>query len=148
MESFANNADPILVSACLLGEPCRYDGSSVPCEAVAVLAERRMLVPVCPEVLGGLPTPRTPSEIQADGRVVDAEGVDRTAAFEAGAHEALRIAQASGCAQAILKENSPSCGVRRIYDGTFFGIRVPGQGKTAALLAAHGIEVLSDSDLG
>ena len=140
--------NPILVSACLLGEPCRYDGKAMPCEAVIALAERRTLIPVCPEVLGGLPTPRTPSEVQSDGRVLDAKGIDRTAAFEAGAREALRIAQEHGCAQAILKENSPSCGVHRVYDGSFSGKRIPGAGKTAALLAASGIETVSDEEIG
>ena len=74
--------EPVLVSACLLGEPCRYDGRSVPCQAVIALAEEFELVPVCPEQLGGLPTPRTPSEVQPDGRVVDREGVDRTVEFK------------------------------------------------------------------
>jgi len=138
---------PVLVSACLLGEPCRYDGEAVPSEAVTALADTHGFVPVCPEVLGGLPTPRTPSEIQADGRVIDAAGADRTAAFEAGAREALRIAREHGCARAILKENSPSCGANRVYDGTFSGTLVPGEGKTAALLAKAGIEVLSDADV-
>ena len=138
---------PVLVSACLLGEPCRYDGRSVPSEAVIEMAHRCKLVPVCPEVLGGLPTPRNPSEIQTDGRVLDAAGIDRTAAFEVGAREALCLARDHGCMRAILKENSPSCGVRRVYDGTFSGTLVPGMGKTAALLAASGIEVLSDVDL-
>ena len=140
-------AAPILVSACLLGEPCRYDGKSQPCEALIGLVAARELVPVCPEQLGGLPTPRTPSEIQADGRVLDAAGQDRTAAFEAGAREALLIARERGCAQAILKENSPSCGARHVYDGTFSGTLVPGMGKTAALLAEAGIEVLSEASI-
>jgi uncharacterized protein YbbK (DUF523 family) len=105
------------------------------------------LVPACPEQLGGLPTPRTPSEIQPDGRVVDAAGADRTREFEAGAREALRIARQHGCSRAVLKENSPSCGAHRVYDGTFSGRLVPGMGKTAALLAAAGIEVRSDADI-
>jgi len=145
--SAADGRAPILVSACLLGEPCRYDGASHPCSAVIELSKRRELVPVCPEQLGGLPTPRVPSEIQPDGRVADATGVDRTAAFEAGAHEALRIAREHACVQAILKEKSPSCGVRLVYDGSFTGALVPGRGKTAALLAASDIEVLSDEAL-
>lgn len=138
---------PVLVSACLLGEPCRYDGKSAPCTAITELAKDREFVPVCPEVLGGLPTPRTPAEIQADGRVVDADGNDRTAAFEVGACEALRIAREHGCTQAILKENSPSCGVHHIYNGAFSGILVPGMGKTASLLVEAGIEAFSEADL-
>lgn len=132
---------PVLVSACLLGEPCRYDGKSAPCAAVGELAKSRRIIPVCPEQLGGLPTPRTPCEIQPDGRVIDVQGVDRTAAFEAGARETLRIARQQGCTLALLKQNSPSCGTDRIYDGTFSGMLVPGQGKTAALLSASGITV-------
>ena len=135
---------PILVSACLLGHPCRYDGKSQPCAKVIELAETRAVVPVCPEQLGGLPTPRAPAEIQPNGRVVDADGNDRTAAFAAGAREALRIAREHGCKQAILKENSPSCGTHRIHDGTFSGTLIPGRGKTASLLAESGIEVFSD----
>ena len=132
---------PILVSACLLGEPCRYDGKAQPCPAVIEMAQDHELVTVCPEQLGGLPTPRTPSEIQAGGRVINTLGEDNTAAFEAGAHEALRIARERGCKRAILKENSPSCGVHRVYDGTFTGMLVPGSGKTAALLSEAGIMV-------
>ena len=140
-------SSPILVSACLLGEPCRYDGKAQPCPAVIEMAKNHELVPICPEQLGGLPTPRTPSEIQADGRVIDANGIDRTMAFETGAREALRIAREHGCKRAILKENSPSCGVHRIYDGTFTGTLVPGMGIAAALLAKEGMDVSSDSDI-
>ena len=139
-----NSHAPILVSACLLGEPCRYDGKSVPCEAVSELARTRRLVPVCPEQLGGLPTPRIPCEIQPDGRVVDSRGTDRTDAFASGARAALHIARENGCSQAILKENSPSCGTQHVYDGTFSGTLIPGKGKTAALLAESGIEVFSE----
>ena len=136
--------ETILVSACLLGEPCRYDGSAQPCGNVMRLGKSCELVAVCPEQLGGLPTPRTPSEIQGDGRVVDAEGVDRTAAFEAGAREALRIAREHGCTRAVLKANSPSCGVDHVYDGTFTSTLIPGMGKTASLLAEAGIAVESE----
>ena len=135
---------PILVSACLLGKPCRYDGKALPCPAVIELAATREVVPVCPEQLGGLPTPRTPSEIRADGHVVDKLGADRTFAFETGARETLRIAREHGCTKAILKENSPSCGSTCVYDGTFNGTLIPGRGKTAAILAEAGIEVLSE----
>lgn len=138
---------PILVSACLLGTACRYDGASVPCPSVIELADTLDLVPVCPEQLGGLPTPRTPSEIQPDGRVMDRAGEDRTAAFAAGAHEALRIAREHGCGLAILKSKSPSCGVRHIYDGSFSGTLISGQGVTASLLASAGITLLDETDL-
>lgn len=142
----AGVGSPILVSACLLGEPCRYDGKAFPCQAVMDLGKQHELVSVCPEVMGGLATPRPSCEIQPDGRVVNTEGEDRTAAFEAGARETLRVAQERGCKRAVLKENSPSCGSHLIYDGTFSGARVPGQGKTAALLAQAGIETLSEMD--
>lgn len=146
-EAAAEPTLPILVSACLLGERCRYDGKAQPCAAVIELAKRHPVVAVCPEQLGGLPTPRTPSEVQTDGRVVDAAGIDRTGAFQTGAREALRIAREHGCKQAILKENSPSCGVNRIYDGSFSGKLVVGNGVTAALLVNAGIEVLADTCL-
>lgn len=137
---------PILVSACLLGTACRYDGASVPCAEVIELADAYEFVPVCPEQLGGLPTPRTPSEIQPDGRVVDRAGEDRTTAFAAGAHETLSIALEHGCRIGILKSRSPSCGVRQIYDGTFSGKLVPGQGVTASLLSDAGITLLDETD--
>ena len=146
MSQHSKNNHPVLVSACLLGEPCRYDGKSMPCAVLLEMAETHEFIPVCPEQIGGLPTPRTPSEIQPNGRVVDAAGIDRTDEFEAGARETLRIAQEHGCTRAILKENSPSCGSNRIYDGTFSGTLVSGKGKTAALLAKHGIETLSEND--
>lgn len=138
---------PILVSACLLGEACRYDGKALPCDVVIELSKVHEVVSVCPEQLGGLPTPRTPSEIQPDGRVVDAMGIDRTAAFQAGAQAVLHIARERGCQQAILKENSPSCGVHHVYDGTFSGTIVPGRGKTSAMLAEAGLETMSEADL-
>lgn len=141
------STSPILVSACLLGEPCRYDGKATPCEDVLKLAETHELVSVCPEQLGGLPTPRTPCEIQADGRVVDVRGTDRSAAFLAGAAETVRIAKERGCTRAILKQRSPSCGTHRIYDGTFSGTLVRGVGKAAALLCEAGIETLSEDDI-
>ena len=140
--------ESILVSACLLGEACRYDGKSLPCEAVRALAGNYDLIPVCPEQLGGLPTPRTPSEIQPDRRVIDREGVDRTAAFVAGAQATLGTARAHGCTRAVLKAKSPSCGVHGIYDGTFTGTIIPGQGITAALPHKAGMDLVDENDLG
>ena len=139
--------ESILVSACLLGEACRYDGKSQPCEALRALAGSYDLVPVCPEQLGGLPTPRTPSEIQPDGCVVDHTGADRSEAFAAGARETLRIARMHSCTRAVLKAKSPSCGVHEIYDGTFTGTIIPGKGVTAALLHEAGIALLDESEL-
>ena len=118
----------ILVSACLIGEACRYDGKSQPCERVKALGKAHNLIPVCPEQLGGLPTPRIPSEVQPDGRVVNREGVDCTQAFVKGAQAAVSIARDRGCTCAILKSRSPSCGVKEVYDGTFTGTIVHASG--------------------
>ena len=138
---------PILVSACLLGEPCRYDGKSAPCKAVQELGCTYALLPVCPEQLGGLPTPRTPSEIGRDGRVYDRNGMDRTAAFEQGAAEAVQRALENGCRVAILKSNSPSCGCHHVYDGSFSGTLVEGKGIAATALERAGIDVFDEHDL-
>ena len=138
----------ILVSRCLLGEPCRYDGKSKPVEALLTLERQgHILVPVCPEEDGGLPTPRPPAEIQEDGRVVNRLGIDVTAEYMAGAYHALRLAREHGCTVAVLKEKSPSCGNRQVYDGSFTGTLVDGQGITARLLTEHGIRVLGESQL-
>lgn len=134
----------ILVSACLLGVPCRYDGKSVPCEGLIRLAERAQMTPVCPEQLGGLPTPRVPAERRGDA-VVTRDGQDVTAQYRRGAEEALRLARLMGCTRAILKSKSPSCGCGVIYDGSFSGRLIPGEGMTAQLLREHGIEVTDEA---
>ena len=136
-----------LVSACLLGEPCRYDGKSKPCEAVIRLQERHELIPVCPEVMGGLPTPRIPSECQSDGRVVNRDGEDVTSAYRRGAEAVLELARKSGCDAVILKERSPACGKGLIYDGSFSKALIPGNGVCAALLLEHGFSVMGESEL-
>lgn len=137
----------ILVSACLLGTCCKYSGGNNLCPAVAALSERYALVPVCPEQLGGLPTPRPPAELQG-GRVVNREGQDVTEQYRKGAEEALGLAELLSCRAAVLKEKSPSCGVGAVYDGTFTGTLRPGDGVTAALLRARGIPVISEKQLG
>ena len=138
----------LLVSRSLLGEPCRYDGRSVPSDGVLRLKEEgHTLVPVCPEVEGGLPTPRPPAECQPDGRVVNREGQDVTDQYRAGAEIALERARCEGCAAAVLKAKSPSCGNERIYDGTFSRTLVPGQGVAACLLSKAGIPVLNEEQL-
>ena len=110
------------------------------------LRERgHILVLVCPEQLGGLPTPRPPAERQADGRVVNREGTDVTVQYRRGAEIALQTAREQGCALAVLKERSPSCGSGEIYDGTFSGKLVPGDGVTVQLLRQAGIPVLGES---
>ena len=136
----------ILVSACLLGEPCRYDGKSKPCPAVIALKEEYNLIPICPEVMGGLPTPRVPSEICGD-RVLMKDGHDVTENYNRGAQTALRLARENGCTVAILKEKSPSCGSGLIHNGLFDGGLVAGDGITAQLLKKEGIRVLGESEI-
>jgi D-alanine-D-alanine ligase len=137
----------VLVSACLAGEPCRYDGRANTHPAVVRLAEQGRAVLVCPEVLGGLPTPREPMEL-CGGRVLGASGADATDAFRKGAQLALAVARQHGCTQAILKARSPSCGVGQVYDGSFTRRLVPGDGVLAALLKAQGIAVCTEETLG
>ncbi|HML48935.1 MAG TPA: DUF523 domain-containing protein [Clostridia bacterium] len=137
----------ILVSACLLGIPCRYDGESAPCDAVLALAKRHHLIPVCPEQLGGLPTPRKPAEIDG-GRVKTKDGQDVTPQFERGARIACEIARLCGCTRAVLKQRSPSCGSACIYDGTFSGRLRDGEGITAACLRGHGVCVVDENGVG
>lgn len=144
-----------LVSACLAGEACAYDGQARPCPAVMQLVRQGRAVPVCPEYLGGLPVPRPPAEIK-DGsgrdvlagraRVINWNGCDVTEAFVKGARAALEIARAQSIRAAILKSRSPSCGYRWIYDGTFTGKLRPGDGVTAALLLDAGFEIFTESE--
>ena len=136
---------PILVSACLLGTPCRYDGKSKADARVLALAESRAMIPVCPEQLGGLPTPRPPAE-RRGGQIVALDGADVTDAFARGAEETLRLARLFGCQRAILKARSPSCGRGRIYNGSFTGKLVSGDGVAAALLTENGVEVYGEED--
>lgn len=138
--------EPVLVSACLLGVNCKYSGGNNLCPPVLALKEKYQLIPVCPEQLGGLPTPRVPSECLGD-RVVNREGADVTTQFCQGAQEALRIGQIFGCSKAILKEKSPSCGHGTIYDGTFSGTKVPGEGMTARVLLEAGYSLYSEENL-
>ena len=134
----------ILVSACLLGVPCRYDGKSKAKAEVQALQRERVLIPVCPEQLGGLPTPRLPAERQGE-KICNRAGVDVSEAYERGAQQALQLARLYGCRHALLKEKSPSCGNGLIYDGNFTGRLIPGQGMTAQLLQAAGIRVWGES---
>lgn len=139
-------AENILVSACLLGVRCRYDGSGYLDENLerAVKGGKVNLIPVCPEILGGLMTPRTPCEKQGE-RVMAKDGRDCTAEFEKGAQEVLRLAKLYGCRMAVLKERSPSCGYGEIYDGSFSGLLTEGSGTTAELLVRNGIRVVGES---
>ena len=136
----------ILISACLLGEKCRYDALSKPNEQVKSLSSKYELIPVCPEVLGGLPTPRNPSEIQGD-KVIMVDGTDVTRQYSAGAQMALAIAKENGCTCAILKSRSPSCGRGLVYDGTYTKTLVKGDGITARLLMENGISVIDETEI-
>lgn len=135
----------LLISACLLGEACRYDGASrpLPDAKLEALMREHMLIPVCPEQLGGLPTPRTPSERQED-RVIMRDGTDVTAAYDRGARAACALAMQTGAEAALLKARSPSCGSGEVYDGTFTGTLTPGDGVTAERLKALGIPVYTE----
>jgi len=137
---------PIIVSACLAGLATRYDGKDGAHPEVLKLIARGLAIPVCPEQLGGLPTPRAGREIVGD-RVVTKDGEDSTGAFTHGAEQALKLARLAGCTKAILKARSPSCGSGKVYDGTFSGVLVPGDGVFAAMLKAEGIQVISEEDL-
>ena len=136
----------ILISACLLGVRCRYDGASKPHPLAAELAKYHTLIPVCPEQLGGLATPRPPAERQGE-RVVAVSGADVTEQYRRGAEEALRLCRLFGCEVAVLKERSPSCGRGEVYDGTFTGTLISGDGVTACLLREEGIPVYGESQL-
>lgn len=132
-----------MVSACLAGLHCRYDGRTNHKPEVAELVASGLAVPVCPEELGGLPTPRDPSERRGDA-VVSCTGRDVSAEFAAGAEAALYIAEEYGCSAAILKARSPSCGCGRIYDGSFSRTLTDGSGVFAELLQSRGFEVFTE----
>lgn len=138
--------EKILVSACLLGIACRYDGKVKRYLKVLRLAKNKILIPVCPEILGGLSTPREKAEIK-DGKVLTKSGKDLTKYFEKGAREVLKIAKILNIKKAILKQKSPSCGFGKIYDGTFSGKIINGDGITAALLKKHKVKIISEEDL-
>lgn len=136
----------ILCSACLLGIKCRYDGKSKPNKKVLELAKKEILIPICPEQLGGLPTPREAAE-QRGKKVITKSEKDVTQSFENGAKQVLKLAKLFGIKKAILKQRSPSCGCGQIYDGTFSDKVIKGNGITTALLKRNGIKVISDEDL-
>lgn len=141
---------PVLVSACLAGVPCRYDGAAKPDPEIIRMVREGRAIPVCAEHEGGLPTPRPPAEIHdGDGEAVLAgsahiltiDGADVTEQFVAGARKVAEIARERGATQAILQDRSPSCGVTQVYDGTHQGRLVPGTGVLAAVLDAQGVTV-------
>ena len=136
----------VLVSACLMGVRCRYDGGGKRMDGLERLMAACNAIPVCPEQLGGLPTPRTPSE-RAGERVLNREGLEVTGAFLRGAEQACALAKLYGARLALLKARSPSCGPDGVYDGSFTGRVIPGQGVTAGALAAMGVYVTSEEQL-
>lgn len=134
-----------IVSACLAGMNCRYDGGSNPCEYVIDVVRKGEAIPICPEQLGGLTTPRPPAE-QKDNKVLTVNGEDVTAAFEKGAEEGLNLAKLVCCDEAILKARSPSCGSGKVYNGTFSKTLTDGDGVFAGLLKKYGIRVKTEED--
>jgi len=141
-----NRENMIIVSACLAGIRCRYDGKDNLCPQVRELVEDGKAIPLCPEQLGGLPTPRVPAEI-TDEKVINMNGIDVTENFRKGARETLKVAKLVNCRIAILKSNSPSCGFGKIYDGTFSNKLTEGNGFTSSLLAQNGIKIFSENTL-
>ncbi|KRQ87350.1 hypothetical protein ABG79_00688 [Caloramator mitchellensis] len=146
----------ILVSACLCGVNCKYDGNNNLNEYIYELLKQGKLVPVCPEQLGGMSTPRHPSEIvggsakdvlEGKAKVINKKGEDVTRFFVKGAYETLNIARTFNCKAAILKAKSPSCGSGKIYDGTFEGRLIDGNGITSELLIKNGVEVIDETDV-
>ncbi len=136
----------LIISACLLGIPCRYDGKSVRKIDIAPLLEKYNLIPVCPEIYGGLSTPRIPSERQG-GEVTMQNGSDVTENFKRGARSALEFARINNAKKALLKAKSPSCGKGEIYDGSFSGTLTEGNGVTAELFLKNGILVFSENEI-
>lgn len=141
----------ILISGCLCGEKCRYDGKNQPSAAACAMVARGEAIPVCPEVLGGLVRPNPPAEIvggtaadvlEGRARVINREGQDVTAEFIRGAERAYQLCLETGAQEVWFKTNSPSCGADAVYDGTFSGRLVPGRGVTAEYLTRHGIRVI------
>lgn len=137
--------ETLLISACLMGYNCKYNGgnNALPPEVLSALRERYRLIPVCPEAAGGLPTPRIPSE-RRGGSVVTRDGRDVTAAFRRGAEIAGKLAERYGARLALLKSNSPSCGSGTVYDGSFTGTLTPGDGVTAEYLKNKNLTIFDN----
>lgn len=138
----------VLISACLLGVDCKYNGSNnkLDDEIIHSLKEKYNLIPVCPEIMGGMPTPRNPVEI-TDGKVFDNDGVEFTKEFEKGSEEVLKLAKLYDTTIAILKENSPSCGSNYIYDGTFNHQKIKGKGIAAHKLSKENIKLFTEENV-
>ena len=138
--------EKILVSACLLGVDCKYSGGNNLNEKVLDYIKDYEVIPVCPEIMGGLSTPRPPSERIGD-KVLNNQGIDVTNEYTKGANETLKLAKLFNVKKALLKAKSPSCGKGKIYDGTFNGVLIEGNGVTVELLKKNGIEVITEQDL-
>ena len=136
----------LIISACLIGCKTRYNGKTSEIPELEELKKKYNLIPVCPEQLGGLATPRDPSELQKDGRVMTCNGQDVTAQYSKGADAALAIARTVRADFAILKSRSPSCGKGLVYDGSFTGNKVPGNGVACALFEESGIPVYTEEE--
>lgn len=138
----------VLISACLLGVDCKYNGSNnkLDDEIIHSLKEKYNLIPVCPEIMGGMPTPRNPVEIKG-GKVFDYDGEEFTKEFEKGSEEVLKLAKLYNSSIAILKENSPSCGSNYIYDGTFNHQKIKGMGIAAQKLSKENIKLFSEENV-
>lgn len=138
--------EKILVSACLLGTNCKYDGNNNKNDKVLNYLKDKEIIPICPEILGGLTTPRNPSEIVGD-KVITNNNKDVTKEYKKGAEETLYLAKLLNVNKALLKESSPSCGSNKIYDGTFTHNKINGMGITARLLKENGIEIISEEEI-
>jgi len=139
-----------MVSACLAGINCRYDGKNSEIKEISKIVKAGKALPLCPEVLGGLKIPRTSCEIievRGERRVINEDGEDYTDHFKKGAEKTLEICRITGIEKAVLKDKSPSCGSRKIYDGQFEGNIIPGRGITARLLSLEGIEIYDEFSL-
>ncbi len=140
------NKENVLISACLLGINCKYNGKNNYNPKVEALKEKYNLIPICPETMGGLSTPRIPSEIIND-KVINKEGLDVTKQYHKGADIALEVALKNNVELAIFKAKSPSCGSGKIYDGSFSSTVIDGDGVTSKLLKEHGIKVITEDEL-
>ncbi len=138
--------EKILVSACLLGVNCRYNGETKENNEVFEYLKDKEVMLICPEIMGGLPTPRMAAQ-RRGYKVVTKDGRDVTENFQRGANEVLKLAKKFNIKKALLKAKSPSCGSGLIYDGTFSGNKIPGDGITAELLKKNGIEIITEEDI-
>lgn len=138
--------EKLLISGCLLGRNCKYNGGNNYASEVEALKDKYELIVICPEVMGGLSTPRDPSE-RLNDKILSSKGKDVTNEFESGAKIALELALKNGCTKALLKDGSPSCGSTYIYDGTFSHNKIKGYGVTTEMLINAGIEIYTEKDI-